>query len=144
MADLAKHLPLSQRQAGNEAGANSNWSGHLAATLGTTADLLAGLTAEQWEAPSLCAGWRVRDVAGHIVWRLGSSNRDLVRSSLVRAWRGHSIRPSRAIDAASRAAGEASPDDLVARMRAIAADKAAGRGRYGIIELTEAVVHGYD
>ncbi|MBO0810259.1 MAG: maleylpyruvate isomerase N-terminal domain-containing protein, partial [Actinobacteria bacterium] len=27
------------------------------------ADLLAGLTAEQWEVPSLCAGWRVREVA---------------------------------------------------------------------------------
>ncbi len=30
------------------------------------ADLLAQLTAEQWETPSLCAGWRVRDVATHI------------------------------------------------------------------------------
>ncbi|TFB48400.1 maleylpyruvate isomerase family mycothiol-dependent enzyme [Cryobacterium tagatosivorans] len=143
MADLAKYLPLSQRPAGDESGANSNWGGHLAATLTATADLLAGLTAEQWEAPSLCAGWRVRDVAGHIVWRLGSSNRDLVRS-LLRAWPGRSLRPSRAIDAVSRAAAEASPADLVARIRSIAADKAGGRGRHGIIELTEAVVHGYD
>ena len=30
------------------------------------ADLLAGLTPAQWEAPSLCAGWRVRDVAAHV------------------------------------------------------------------------------
>ncbi len=30
------------------------------------ADQLAGLTAEQWEARSLCTGWRVRDVAAHI------------------------------------------------------------------------------
>jgi uncharacterized protein (TIGR03083 family) len=30
------------------------------------ADLLDGLTAEQWEVPSLCAGWRVRDVAAHL------------------------------------------------------------------------------
>ncbi len=30
------------------------------------ADQLAGLTAEQWETPSLCAGWRVRDVAAHV------------------------------------------------------------------------------
>ncbi|MBO0807084.1 MAG: maleylpyruvate isomerase family mycothiol-dependent enzyme, partial [Actinobacteria bacterium] len=30
------------------------------------ADLLAGLTAEQWEVPSLCAGWRVREVAAHL------------------------------------------------------------------------------
>jgi uncharacterized protein (TIGR03083 family) len=30
------------------------------------ADLLEVLTEEQWEAPSLCAGWRVRDVAAHV------------------------------------------------------------------------------
>ena len=30
------------------------------------ADLLEGLTEEQWESPSLCAGWRVRDVAAHV------------------------------------------------------------------------------
>jgi uncharacterized protein (TIGR03083 family) len=29
------------------------------------ADLLAGLTEAQWDTPSLCAGWRVRDVAAH-------------------------------------------------------------------------------
>ncbi len=31
------------------------------------ADLLAGLTPEQWNAPTLCTRWRVRDVAAHIV-----------------------------------------------------------------------------
>ncbi|AYF73814.1 maleylpyruvate isomerase family mycothiol-dependent enzyme [Nocardia yunnanensis] len=30
------------------------------------ADLLAGLTPEEWETPSLCANWRVRDVAAHL------------------------------------------------------------------------------
>ena len=30
------------------------------------ADLCDGLTAEQWDAPSLCTNWRVRDVVGHI------------------------------------------------------------------------------
>ena len=28
---------------------------------------LRSLTAEQWDHPSLCAGWRVRDVAGHVI-----------------------------------------------------------------------------
>ncbi len=31
------------------------------------ADVLSDLTAEQWETPSLCAGWRVREVVAHIV-----------------------------------------------------------------------------
>ncbi|MFV0525861.1 MAG: maleylpyruvate isomerase N-terminal domain-containing protein [Acidimicrobiales bacterium] len=30
-------------------------------------DQLDGLTDEQWNASSLCAGWRVRDVLGHLV-----------------------------------------------------------------------------
>jgi uncharacterized protein (TIGR03083 family) len=30
------------------------------------ADLLATLTDDEWERPSLCAGWRVRDVAAHV------------------------------------------------------------------------------
>jgi uncharacterized protein (TIGR03083 family) len=143
MADFAKYLPLSHRPAGEESGVTSDWSAHIAATLTATADLLAGLTPEQWEAPSLCAGWRVRDVAGHLVWRVGSSNRDLVRTA-ARAYLGHFIDPNRAIDVLSRAAAEAEPGDLVARIREIAAGKASGHGRHGVSELAEAVVHGYD
>ncbi|MEV0646144.1 maleylpyruvate isomerase family mycothiol-dependent enzyme [Phytomonospora sp. NPDC050363] len=30
------------------------------------ADLFAGLAPEQWDAPSLCAGWRVREVVAHM------------------------------------------------------------------------------
>jgi uncharacterized protein (TIGR03083 family) len=30
------------------------------------ADLLSGLSPDEWEQPSLCAGWRVRDVAAHL------------------------------------------------------------------------------
>lgn len=31
------------------------------------ADLLSGLTPEQWETPSACPGWTVRDVAAHVI-----------------------------------------------------------------------------
>ena len=48
-----------------------------------TAAFLGTLTAEQWEAPSLCAGWRVRDVAAHLTlahlgW--GAALRELARA----------------------------------------------------------------
>ena len=142
MAEFARLLPLSLRSVGNESGVNARWSGHLAATVTAIADLLAGLTPEQWETQSLCAGWRVRDVAGHLVWRLGSSRRELVGSA-ARAYLGHFVRPSRAIDVVSRAAATAEPAQLVARLREIAAARAAS-GRGGITELTEAVVHGLD
>ena len=47
------------------------------------ADLLDGLTPAEWETPSLCAGWRVRDVAAHLTLahtRPGTAIRDLVRA----------------------------------------------------------------
>ena len=142
MAEFARLLPLSLRSVGNESGVNARWSGHLAATLTATADLLDGLSPEQWQAQSLCGAWRVRDVAGHLVWRLGSSRRELVTSA-AHAYLGHHVRPARAIDAVSRAAAQAPPEQLVARLREIAAARAA-EGRGGIADLSEAVVHGLD
>jgi uncharacterized protein (TIGR03083 family) len=50
------------------------------------ADLLATLRPEQWETPSLCEGWRVRDVVAHVmsfdVSLLGMSRR-VVRGRIV-------------------------------------------------------------
>ena len=37
------------------------------------ADLLAGLTPEQWSTPSLCAGWTVRELAGHLIMPMKTS-----------------------------------------------------------------------
>ena len=48
------------------------------------ADLLGGLTPEQWSAPSLCAGWTVHDVATHTVAYLGQS-RIRLATNMVRA-----------------------------------------------------------
>jgi uncharacterized protein (TIGR03083 family) len=46
--------------------------------------LLRGLTPEQWEVPSLCAGWSVHDVVLHIAWH--THNPDLQRvTQLLRA-----------------------------------------------------------
>ncbi len=38
----------------------------IAAERRSVADMLDGLSPRQWETPSLCAGWRVRDVAAHM------------------------------------------------------------------------------
>lgn len=40
---------------------------HVARERAALAGLLEGLTAEEWDAPSLCDGWRVRDVAAHVI-----------------------------------------------------------------------------
>ncbi len=38
----------------------------IAAERRSLADLLDGLSTQDWERPSLCAGWRIRDVAAHV------------------------------------------------------------------------------
>ncbi|MBO0826517.1 MAG: maleylpyruvate isomerase family mycothiol-dependent enzyme [Streptosporangiales bacterium] len=43
------------------------------------ADFLEGLTPDQWEAESLCRGWRVRDVVGHVISYEAHGSGDLLR-----------------------------------------------------------------
>ena len=143
MANFADFLPLSMRAHTDESRVNANWGAHTGATLTAIADILSTLTPEQWQAPSLCDGWRVQDVVGHLVWRTGSSNRELL-TSIGRAYVGHHVNPNKAIDDLSKQAAAAQPAELIARLRHIATAKAAGTGRTGISELTEAVVHGID
>lgn len=59
--------------------------------------LLAGLTTEEWRAPTVCAGWSVRDVAAHLLasdvglvssWRDGESNPAFARGLDVSSWDG--------------------------------------------------------
>lgn len=120
-----------------------DWSAHIATTLDRTATALGALEPEQWEAPSLCEGWRVRDVVGHLVWRLGEPTGGLMRS-MSRAYFGRHVMPDRAIADLARAEAEASNDELIGKLRRIAANKVYKRGRTGITELTEAVVHTVD
>ncbi len=40
---------------------------------------LADLTPQQWDTPSLCAGWRVRDVVAHMISYEGLPRRELAR-----------------------------------------------------------------
>ncbi|MBS4100222.1 maleylpyruvate isomerase family mycothiol-dependent enzyme [Tsukamurella paurometabola] len=49
------------------------------------ADLLDGLTPEQWAAPSLCAGWTITDVAGHLAAVLRPASAGAMASAAIRA-----------------------------------------------------------
>ncbi|KQV05186.1 maleylpyruvate isomerase family mycothiol-dependent enzyme [Leifsonia sp. Root112D2] len=143
MAEFAKYLPLSQRPRVDETGVSSHWDAAIGGILVRLAGMLEGLTPEQWESPSLCEGWRVRDVAGHLVWRVGSSTGQMLKTGL-REYVGTHVNPMRAMDVLSLRAAEASYATLVAQLRHIAALKLAGTGRLGLGELTEVVVHGFD
>lgn len=143
MDDFARHLPLSQRGERDEATVSSDWRPLIGGTLGTIADLLGSLPVEDWERASLCEGWRVRDVAGHLAWRVGSSTPHLVRTSARAVFR-EGVSPRRLVDTMARREAEAGPEQLVSRLRRIADDRLAHRGRRNVHELAEVVVHGYD
>ncbi|MDY7540998.1 MULTISPECIES: maleylpyruvate isomerase family mycothiol-dependent enzyme [unclassified Cryobacterium] len=149
MPDISQYLPFSRKPQVDDTGTTADWSAEIAAILTGIAGILETLSPDEWESPSLCGGWRVRDAAGHLVWRVGTPTRDLLGTGWT-ALRAQFPNPSvsHAVDSLSRRAAEAEPDELIASLRATAAEYAAGRvtarGRHGITELTEVVVHGLD
>lgn len=130
---MAEHPDVSTR----------DWRHHTADVLDLVADMLEGLTPEQWESPSLDAGWRVKDAAGHIVWRVGSSTAQMLKSGS-QAYLGKHANPMKAIHDVSIQTAHSSYNDLIRDVRMSAMAHRAGLGRKNIGELGEAVVHGYD
>ncbi len=103
------------------------------------ADLLEGLAPQQWQAPTLCAGWTVRDVAAHTIAYLGQSRLGLTAAML--AARGHVDRIN---DRALRAGAGLGPDELRALMRA-GVDPSGAGALYGCrVALIECLIHQQD
>ncbi|WP_314622432.1 maleylpyruvate isomerase family mycothiol-dependent enzyme [Streptomyces stackebrandtii] len=104
------------------------------------ADVLDGLTDEQWDAPSLCGGWRVRETAGHMSmgfrYSFGRTALELVRAG------GNLHRMTDRV--ARRDATALSPRELAAALR----DNADHPWKPPVGGLTSAlghdVVHGLD
>ena len=102
------------------------------------ADVLEGLSDEQWAQPSLCSGWRVRDVAAH----LALAHTPLVPAivTMVRA-RGSFDRMVR--ETAVRHA-TAPTSQLVAEIRGMAGSRRHAPGITCLEPLVDALVHGQD
>lgn len=80
------------------------------------AELLDGLSDAEWEQPSLCSGWRVRDVAAHVAMAPQAPGLGAMLADTVRA-RGsfHRLNHDVAVRLAARPTS-----DIVAEMRATA------------------------
>ena len=106
------------------------------------ADLLAllqGLTPAQWEAPSLCTKWRVRDVATHVV-----SYDELSRTKTVGTFLRGGLRTGKVNDVALARYRDLDPDaivDLVARNQR---PSGLPSGFKGGIALTDGTIHHQD
>jgi uncharacterized protein (TIGR03083 family) len=104
--------------------------------------LLAGLSADQWESPSLCTEWRVRDVAAHVAMTpAGAPSTWGLVSALLRA-RGDLWGAGR--DAAIAWGAERSTSDIVAVLGEQAASRRMPRVTNAQNMLLDVLVHGQD
>jgi uncharacterized protein (TIGR03083 family) len=103
------------------------------------ADRLDAMHPDAWDEPSWCAGWRVRDVLGHLVYLAEASTLSVAGDML-----HNGIRPDPALSKLATRLGELPVPRLTARLRAAAS------GRFHIpvmpraVVLGELVVHGAD
>jgi uncharacterized protein (TIGR03083 family) len=102
------------------------------------ADRLEPLSDFAVNSPSWCAGWRVRDVVGHLVHLAESTRTSMLLDGL------RSGTPSRTLDKAARRAGERPLPELCDRLRRSADGRFRIPGAPVAVGLGEVVVHGND
>lgn len=103
------------------------------------ADVLDGLTPEQWETPSLCGHWTVRELTAHLVVPFHVSLRQF-GVAMMRA-RGSFDRANRAFTASQARRPTA---ELVADYRAHATSRFVPPGMPPVTPLAEVLIHGQD
>jgi uncharacterized protein (TIGR03083 family) len=103
------------------------------------ADLLEGLEPDEWERPSLCADWRVRDVAGHL-----SLVPTITTWEMVAAAPRARFDPNRINTLLARRYAEPPTREIVARVREHAADRRTAAVLDTRDALFDAVVHSQD
>jgi uncharacterized protein (TIGR03083 family) len=114
------------------------WSAVTAMRL-TVADLLEELTPQEWDRPSLCQGWRVRDVAGHL-----SLVPTLTTWELLRAAPRCGFDPHRINTLLARRYGDRSIGSIVSRIRDHAGDRRTAKVLDVRDSLFDVVVHSQD
>jgi uncharacterized protein (TIGR03083 family) len=103
------------------------------------ADLLATLSPAQWEAPSLCTQWRVRDVVAHMF-----SYEDLGIGGLLGRFLKNGVRPGRANAVGVAAYADYGTDDLLALVNDHLQPRGLTAGFGGRIALTDGLIHHQD
>lgn len=103
------------------------------------ADFLAALDPDQWERPSLCDGWRVRDVAAHVT--LSARARPIqAMVGVIRA--GGNFNKYVRRDAVIRA--QRSREEIVEELRSVASARQRPPGTKTADPLVDILVHGQD
>jgi uncharacterized protein (TIGR03083 family) len=103
------------------------------------AALLEGLTPQQWESPTLCDQWRVRDVVAHVIGYDELSRAQLIR----RMAKGLVTRGGANAVGVAEYAGK-SPEELTELVRKYAEPQGLTAGFGGRIALTDGMIHQQD
>lgn len=102
------------------------------------ADLLGGLSDDEWAHPSLCTGWRIREVVAHLALaHMGAGNAAV---SMLRT--GGSF--DRMVRETARRHANASTRELVEEIRAMAGSRRRAPGVTYLEPLLDVLVHGQD
>ncbi|SFO86621.1 TIGR03083 family protein [Amycolatopsis arida] len=104
------------------------------------ADFLDDLGTAEWDVPSLCAGWTVRDVAAH----LALSTSDTLLGTITGMIRARGDWNRMNATAARDWARRCSPAELVAQLREIAGSARRSPGAGPLDPLVDLLVHGQD
>lgn len=103
------------------------------------ANLLAGLTPEQWDAPSLCTQWRVRDVVAHMIGYEDLSGTEFFPRVVRGGFNPNRINANRLAELANR-----TPEQLLAMVRASETPRSLTSGFGCRIALLDGIVHQQD
>lgn len=103
------------------------------------ADFLPTLTSEDWDKPSLCPGWRVRDVAGHL-----SLVSTITTWEMMAAAPRAGFNPHRVNTLLARRYGSIEPPAILARIRQHAGDRRTARVLDPRNALFDLIVHSQD
>ena len=103
------------------------------------ADFLATLAPEQWDGPTLCTRWRVRDVVAHVI-----SYEELSTVGLVGRFLRGGLAPDRVNAVGVRDYADRSPDELVTLLRDHLTPRGLTAGFGGRIALVDGLIHHQD
>ena len=106
---------------------------------GELLDLLRGLTPQQWEAPSLCTNWRVRDVAVHVV-----SYEELSMATLARTFLRGGLKVDRVNEAALSRYRDVDSDEVIELVSRCQRPRGVTAAMGGGIALTDCTIHCQD
>lgn len=109
-----------------------------------TIALLGSLSPADWDTPSLCSDWTVKDVVGHLAWQRAASSASSLPGTIAAMLRARGSMDAAISDLATRWAARRSVDELLGEVRLLPGHHRTVIGTTVINHLIDAIVHHHD